>query len=77
MDRQECPFLSIIIPVYNVERYLTECLESIKNQSFSDFEVILIDDGSPDRCGEICDSFAEHDQRFAVIHQINSGVCAA
>lgn len=77
MDRQECPFLSIIIPVYNVERYLAECLESLKNQSFSDFEVILIDDGSPDKCGEICDRFAEHDQRFAVIHQINSGVCAA
>lgn len=69
--------LSIIVPVYNVEEYLPRCLESIANQTFKDFECILVDDGSPDKSGEICDDFAQKDSRFRVIHQKNAGVGAA
>lgn len=65
---------SIIVPVYNAEKYLEKCLNSIMNQTFSEFEVILIDDGSPDHSGEICDNFAEQDHRFRVFHQKNLGV---
>ena len=59
--------LSIIVPVYKTEQYLTRCVESILGQTFSDIELILIDDGSPDRCGEICDTFAKKDSRVKVI----------
>lgn len=72
MDR-----LSIIVPVYKTEKYLTRCVESILGQTFSDIELILVDDGSPDRCGEMCDVFAENDSRVKVIHQSNSGVAVA
>lgn len=71
------PELSIIVPVYNVEEYLFKCIDSILAQTFTDFELILIDDGSPDRCGEICDEYAAKDQRIIVIHQQNAGVSAA
>ena len=71
------PRLSVIVPVYNVEAYLPECIESILGQSLRDLELILIDDGSPDGCGEICDSWAARDSRVRVIHQINRGVSAA
>ena len=71
------PKLSVIVPVYNVEKYLNKCIDSILNQSFTDFELILIDDGSPDRCGDICDRYAEKDCRIIVIHQNNAGVSAA
>ena len=66
--------LSIIIPVYNVERYLAACLESVVQQKLTDFEVILVDDGSTDRSGKICDEFAERHHKFRVIHQDNKGV---
>ena len=69
--------VSIIVPIYKVEAYLQECLYSISNQSFNDFECILVDDGSPDKCGQICDEFAAKDSRFKVIHQENSGVSSA
>lgn len=69
--------ISIIIPVYNVEKFLPECLDSILCQSYSDYEVILVDDGSPDGSGAICDSYAERDNRFRAIHQRNSGVSIA
>lgn len=69
--------ISIIVPVYNVEPYLEQCIDSILNQSFRDFELILVDDGSPDRCGEICDRYAAADDRIRVIHQKNGGVSAA
>ena len=69
--------LSIIVPVYKTEQYLTRCVESILGQTFSDIELILIDDGSPDRCGEICDTFAKKDSRVKVIHKNNAGVAAA
>ncbi|MCH5296582.1 MAG: glycosyltransferase [Ruminococcus sp.] len=71
------PELSIIVPVYKVEKYLPKCIDSILAQTFTDFELILIDDGSPDRCGEICDEYASKDSRIKVIHQKNQGVSAA
>ena len=71
------PELSIIVPVYKVEKYLPKCLDSILAQTFTDFELILIDDGSPDRCGDICDEYAAKDDRLIVIHQENKGVSAA
>ena len=71
------PLVSIIVPVYNVEKYIRRCLDSIKDQTFKDFECILIDDGSPDNCPVICDEYAKIDSRFIVIHQKNAGVSAA
>lgn len=64
---------SIIIPVYNSEKHIHQCLESVINQTFSDFELILVDDGSRDNSGEICDEYAAKDKRIKVIHQSNSG----
>lgn len=67
------PKISIIIPVYKVEKYLERCLDSVLNQTLTDFELLLIDDGSPDRSGEICDAYAARDSRIVVIHQENGG----
>lgn len=69
--------ISIIVPVYRAAVYLEACLESIRQQTFTDFEVWLIDDGSPDNSGAICDAFATQDPRFRVIHQPNGGVSSA
>ena len=71
------PLISIIIPAYNVEQYLTACLSSIEQQTYQNFEVILIDDGSIDSTGTICDTVATKDDRFKVIHQKNQGVSIA
>lgn len=71
------PKISVIVPVYKVEDYLHRCVDSILNQSFSDFELILVDDGSPDNCGAICDEYARQDNRVRVIHQPNRGVSVA
>lgn len=71
------PVLSIIIPVYNAEKYISSCIDSIRNQTFSDFELILVDDGSTDSCGMICDDYRKLDSRIKVIHQSNSGVSSA
>lgn len=71
------PAISIIVPIYNVEPYLEQCLESIQAQTLSDIEAILVDDGSPDESGAIADSFAAKDGRFTVIHKKNEGVSAA
>lgn len=68
---------SIIVPVYKVEPYLRCCVDSILAQTFTDFELILVDDGSPDNCGTICDEYAAEDDRVVVIHQENQGVSAA
>ena len=70
-------YFSIIIPVYNVEKYLHQCVESVLSQTFSDFEIVLVDDGSPDRCPEICDEFARNDARVKVIHKENGGLSDA
>ncbi len=71
------PFFSIIVPVYNTEQWLRECVQSVLSQKFTDYELILIDDGSTDESGTICDELAEHDARIRVIHQENSGAAAA
>ena len=71
------PELSIIVPVYRKEQYLKNCIDSVLCQTFEDFELILVDDGSPDRCGEICDEYAMEDERIYVMHQENQGVSAA
>ena len=69
--------LSIIIPVYNVEQYINQCIESILIQTYHDYEIILIDDGSTDSSGEICDTYAQKDSRVKVVHKINGGVSSA
>ena len=65
------PLISVIIPVYNVEPYLKQCLDSIVNQTYQNLEIIIIDDGSPDNCGVICDEYAKKDARIQVIHKEN------
>lgn len=71
------PVISVIVPVYNVEKYLHRCVDSILVQTFTDFELILVDDGSPDNCGIICDEYAEKDNRIHVIHKENGGLSDA
>lgn len=71
------PQISIIVPVYKVESFLCRCIESILAQTFTDFELILVDDGSPDRCPMICDEYAKNDERIRVIHKKNGGVSSA
>jgi glycosyltransferase involved in cell wall biosynthesis len=72
------PFFSIIVPVYKVEEYLSECIDSVLMQSFLDYELILVDDCSPDKCGQICDEYSNLDKRIKVIHlQKNKGLSAA
>ena len=70
-------FFSVIVPVYKVEEYLPNCIKSVLSQSFSDFELILVDDGSPDSCPEICDEYEEKDERIKVIHKPNGGLASA
>lgn len=67
------PLVSIIVPVYNVEKYLKKCVQSIINQTYKNLEIILVDDGSSDNSGKICDEFAQKDNRIKVIHKINGG----
>lgn len=67
------PFFSIVIPVFKAQEYLRDCLNSIQRQTFQDFEVIMVDDDSPDECPEICEEFAQKDSRFLVIHKENEG----
>ncbi|WP_142326938.1 glycosyltransferase family 2 protein, partial [Bacillus cereus] len=69
--------ISLIIPVYNAEKFLPRCLESIRNQSYRDLEIVLVNDGSTDRSGLICDEYAQKDKRFKVIHKENGGVSSA
>lgn len=69
--------ISVIIPVYNVEKYLEKCVESVTNQTLKNIEIILVDDGSPDSCPQICDSLADKDTRIKVIHKTNGGLSSA
>ena len=71
------PLVSVIIPVYNVEEYLRECVDSVLKQTYGHFEIILVDDGSTDSSGKICDEYAEKDDRIVVIHQKNGGLSDA
>lgn len=71
------PLISIIVPIYGVEQYLDQCVESIVSQTYQDLEIILVDDGSKDQCPEICDQWAEKDQRIKVIHKVNGGLSDA
>lgn len=71
------PYLSIVVPVYNVEQYLSKCIDSILQQTFGDFELILINDGSTDKSGVLCDEYAKKDKRIRTIHQDNAGLSAA
>ena len=71
------PEISVIVPIYNVEPYLCRCVDSILNQTFRDIEVLLVDDGSPDGCGAICDEYAARDARVRVIHKKNGGLSSA
>lgn len=70
------PKISVVVPVYGGEKYLGACIESILGQTFKDFELLLLDDGSPDRSGEICDEYARKDGRVRVIHKENEGINA-
>ncbi len=76
MSRSE-PKISIIVPVYKVEPYIRKCLDSIVGQTYRNLQIILVDDGSPDNCGKICDEYAAKDSRIEVIHQENGGLSAA
>lgn len=69
--------VSIIVPIYKVEKYLKQCLDSIINQTYKNLEIILVDDGSPDNCGNICDEYAKNDIRIKVIHKENGGLSSA
>ncbi|MEG0227352.1 MAG: glycosyltransferase family 2 protein, partial [Lachnospiraceae bacterium] len=69
--------VSVIIPIYNIESYLDKCIQSVLKQTYKDIEVILVDDGSPDACGAICEQYAQKDHRIKVIHKINGGLSDA
>ncbi|MDD3173534.1 MAG: glycosyltransferase [Herbinix sp.] len=71
------PIISVIVPIYKVEKYLDRCIKSIQNQTYKNLEIILVDDGSPDNCGVMCDEYAEKDDRIKVIHKANGGLSDA
>ena len=73
----DMPKFSIIVPIYKVEKYLNQCVESVLTQSYEDFELILVDDGSPDNCGKMCDAFVKKDKRVKVVHKENGGLVSA
>lgn len=68
------PKVSIIVPIYNVEKYLDRCMASLLNQTLEDIEIIMVDDGSPDRCPKMCDEYAKKDSRVKVVHKKNGGL---
>ena len=74
---EEKPLVSIIVPIFNAEKYLSECIDSILNQTYKNIEIILIDDGSTDKSAQICDAYTAKDKRAAVVHKTNEGVSAA
>ena len=71
------PLISVIVPIYNVEEYLDRCVESIVNQTYKNLEIILVDDGSPDNCPQMCDNWAEKDSRIKAVHKENGGLSDA
>lgn len=70
----DCPLVSVVLPIYNVERFLDRCICSVVNQTYKALEIILVDDGSPDNCPEICDEWAKRDSRIKVVHKKNAGL---
>lgn len=76
MSRRQ-PLISIIVPVYKVEQYLGKCIQSIIDQTYNNLQIILVDDGSPDNCGKICDDYAKKDSRIEVVHKTNGGLSDA
>lgn len=77
MNQSIGPLISVVVPVYKVEKYIAECVDSILAQTYHNFELILVDDGSPDNCGAICDAYSRKDNRIQVIHKINGGLSDA
>lgn len=77
MNNEGCIFFHIYVPVYKVEPYIRECVNSVLSQTYKNFKLVLVDDGSPDSCGQICDEYASRDDRVFVIHQENKGLMAA
>ena len=77
LKKSKSPFISVIVPAYKVEQYLPECLDSLINQTFQDWQAICVNDGSPDNCGKILDEYAIKDSRIKVIHKENGGVSSA
>ena len=77
MHDEQNDLVSVIVPIYKVEEYLRECVDSIINQTYKNLEIILVDDGSPDKCGEICDEYARNDSRITVYHKENGGLSDA
>ena len=77
MENGKSPLISVVIPVYNVEKYLKECVDSVLRQTYQSYEIILVDDGSTDRSGKICDRYTDIDSRIQVVHQVNGGLSAA
>lgn len=69
--------ISVVVPIYNVENYIKKCVDSILSQTYKNLEIILVDDGSPDNCPQICDEYAQKDSRIKVIHKENGGVSSA
>ena len=77
MQSNNKPLVSVIVPCYKVEQYLPNCIDSVVNQSYDNWELILVDDGSPDKCGDICDGYAADDSRIKVLHKQNGGLSSA
>lgn len=77
MAKTEQPKVSIIVPIYNVEKYLERCMNTLVNQTFKDIEIIMVDDGSPDNCPQLCDEYAKKDARIKVVHKKNGGLADA
>ena len=75
--KEEKPLITIVVPIYKVEQYLENCIQSIIKQTYTNLQIILVDDGSPDNCGKICDEYALKDKRIEVVHQSNAGVSEA
>ena len=71
------PIISIIVPIYKVEKYLERCIESILSQTYTNLDILLVDDGSPDQCPKICDKYSNTDNRVSVIHKSNGGLSSA